>query len=233
MTAGAMSAGAMPGTEDSAPIRVLLVDDHSVVRKGIRAFFDVLPDIAVVAEAADGEAALAELTLMAAVGELPDVVMMDLVMPRLDGAAATHLVKERFPGVQVVVMTSFGEAERVRSALAGGASGYVLKDAAADEVAAAVRAAHAGEMYLDSAVARGLTSSLVDQRTMTTALTAREREVVVHVVKGLSNRQIAEAMYISERTARTHVSNVLVKLQLSSRTQLALWAVREGWATSP
>lgn len=228
-----MTTGATPAAEDTPPIRVLLVDDHSVVRRGVRAFFDVLPDIAVVAEATDGEAALAELTLMAAAGDLPDVVMMDLVMPRLDGAAATHVVKERFPDVQVVVMTSFGEAERVRSALAGGASGYVLKDAAADEVAAAVRAAHAGEMYLDSAVARGLTSSLVDQRTMTTALTTREREVVVHVVHGLSNQQIAEAMFISERTARTHVSNVLVKLQLSSRTQLALWAVREGWATSP
>lgn len=218
-------------SEDDPDIRVLIVDDHAVVRRGLRAFLDVLPDVTVIAEAADGEAAIAELTRLAAAGDLPDVVIMDLLMPRLDGALATHVVKERFPDVQVVVMTSFGEAERVRSALAGGASGFVLKDAGADEVATAIRAARAGEMYLDSAVARGLTSSLVDQRTMTTALTAREREVVVHVVHGLSNRQIAESMCISERTARTHVSNVLVKLHLSSRTQLALWAVREGWTT--
>ena len=213
-------------------IRVVLVDDHIVVRQGLRAFFDMLPDIVVVAEAGDGQAALGELTLLAAAGTLPDVVIMDLLMPRLDGVESIRAIKSRFADVQVVAMTSFGEAERVRSALAAGASGYVLKDAGADEVAAAVRAAHAGEMHLDAAVARTLTSSLVHQRVQPTALTTREREVVVQVTQGSSNKQIADSLRISERTARTHVSNILVKLDLSSRTQLALWAIRQGLVSS-
>lgn len=213
-------------------IRVVLVDDHAVVRRGLRSFFDMLPDIVVVAEAGDGEAALGELTLLDAAGGLPDVVIMDLLMPRLDGLETIKAVKTRFPSVQVVAMTSFGEAERVKSAVAAGAAGYVLKDAGADEVAAAVRAAHAGEMHLDAAVARTLTSSLVHQRIQPTALTVREREVVIQVTHGLSNKQIADSLRISERTARTHVSNILVKLDLSSRTQLALWAIRQGLVTS-
>jgi len=224
-----------PSTDAPAPenlIRVMLVDDHIVVRRGLRAFFDMLPDIVVVAEAVDGHAALGELTLLAAADTLPHVVIMDLLMPRLDGIETIRAVKSRFADVQVVAMTSFGEAERVRSALAAGASGYVLKDAGADEVAAAVRAAHAGEMHLDAAVARTLTSSLVHQRVQPTALTTREREVVVQVTQGSSNKQIADSLRISERTARTHVSNILVKLDLSSRTQLALWAIRQGLVSS-
>jgi DNA-binding NarL/FixJ family response regulator len=212
----------------SRRIRVFLVDDHTVVRRGMRAFFDVLEDIEVLGEAADGRAALDELAVLAARQNLPDVVLMDLLMPRLDGVAATKAIKQRYPDVEVVALTSFSEAERVHMALEAGAAGYLLKDAEADEVAAAVRAAHRGEVHLDPVVARKLTRSLVAPQRTATALTPRERQILVLVAQGKSNRDIADALVISERTARTHVSNVLTKLGLASRTQAALWAVREG-----
>jgi len=212
----------------SRRIRVFLVDDHTVVRRGMRAFFDVLEDIEVLGEAADGRAALDELAVLAARQNLPDVVLMDLLMPRLDGVAATKAIKQRYPSVEVVALTSFSEAERVHMALEAGAAGYLLKDAEADEVAAAVRAAHRGEVHLDPVVARKLTRSLVAPQRTATALTPRERQILVLVAQGKSNRDIANALVISERTARTHVSNVLTKLGLASRTQAALWAVREG-----
>jgi len=210
------------------PIRVFLVDDHAVVRRGMRAFFDMLDDIEVLGEAADGQAALDELAVLAVRDDLPDVVLMDLLMPRVDGIAATKAIKQRYPGVEVVALTSFSEAERVHVALEAGAAGYLLKDAEADEVVAAVRAAYRGEVHLDPAVARKLTRSLVAPQRTATALTPREREILVLVAQGKSNRDIARALVISERTARTHVSNVLTKLDLASRTQAALWAVREG-----
>jgi DNA-binding NarL/FixJ family response regulator len=218
---------------DSTRIRVFLVDDHAVVRRGMRAFFDMLDDIEVVGEAADGQQALDELAAMAARSELPDVVLMDLLMPRLDGTAATTAIKRRYPDVEVVALTSFSEAERVHLALAAGAAGYLLKDAEADEVGAAVRAAHRGEVHLDPAVARKLTRSLVAPEGSATALTRREREILVLLAQGKSNRDLASALVISERTARTHVSNVLTKLGLASRTQAALWAVREGLVPGP
>jgi DNA-binding NarL/FixJ family response regulator len=217
----------------SPRIRVFLVDDHAVVRRGMRAFLDMLDDIDVLGEAADGQAALDELAVLAARDDLPDVVLMDLLMPRLDGIAATTAIKQRYPGTEVVALTSFSESERVHVALAAGAAGYLLKDAEADEVAAAVRAAHRGEIHLDPAVARKLTQSLVAPSRTATALTPREREILVLVAQGKSNRDIADTLVISERTARTHVSNVLTKLGLASRTQAALWAVREGLAPGP
>jgi len=212
-------------------IQVFLVDDHAVVRSGMRAFLDMLPDIDVLGEAADGQAALDELDERAGSGTLPDVVLMDLLMPRLDGVATTAAIKQRYPDVQVIALTSFSEAERVHAALQAGAAGYLLKDAEADELAAAIRAAHDGEVHLDPVVARKLTQFLVAPMHGTTALTSREREVLVLVARGCSNREIADALVISERTARTHVSNVLVKLGLTSRTQAALWAIREGLAS--
>jgi len=214
-------------------IRVFLVDDHTVVRRGMRAFLDMLPDMQVIGEAADGQAALDELAVLDKADDLPDVVLMDLLMPRLDGVAATHAIKQRHPDVQVVALTSFSEAERIHAALEAGAAGYLLKDAEADELADAIRAARLGEVHLDPVVARKLTQLLVAPENTTTALTAREREVLVLVAGGRSNQEIADALVISERTARTHVSNVLVKLGLASRTQAALWAIREGLAPAP
>jgi DNA-binding NarL/FixJ family response regulator len=215
------------------PIRVFLVDDHAVVRSGMRAFLGMLPDIEVLGEAADGQAALDELAVHARSDSLPDVVLMDLLMPRLDGVAATSAIKQRYPDVQVVAVTSFSEADRVYAALEAGAAGYLLKDAEADELAAAIRAARDGEVHLDPVVARKLTQLLVAPEHHATTLTTREREVVALVARGYSNREIADTLVISERTARTHVSNVLVKLGLASRTQAALWAIREGLAPAP
>jgi len=223
----------MTGPPSQHAIRVFLVDDHTVVRRGMRAFLDMLSDIDVIGEAADGQAALDELAVLDKADDLPEVVLMDLLMPRLDGIAATSAIKQRYPGVEVVALTSFSEAERVHAALEAGAAGYLLKDAEADELAAAIRAARDGEVHLDPVVARKLTQLLVAPEQTATALTAREREVVILVARGKSNREISDALVISERTARTHVSNVLVKLGLASRTQAALWAIREGLAPRP
>ncbi|MGP3948866.1 response regulator [Streptomyces sp. 7N604] len=219
--------------DDVSPIRVFLVDDHAVVRRGMRAFFDMLDDIDVLGEASDGQAALDELGVLAAQDDLPDVVLMDLLMPRVDGIAATKAIKQLYPDVEVVALTSFSEAERVHLALEAGAAGYLLKDADADEVSAAVLAAHRGEVHLDPVVARQLTRSLITPQRTATTLTPREREILVLVAQGRSNRDIAESLVISERTARTHVSHVLTKLGLTSRTQAALWAVREGLVARP
>jgi DNA-binding NarL/FixJ family response regulator len=219
--------------DDSRRIRVFLVDDHAVVRRGMRAFFDMLNDIEVLGEAGDGEAALDRLAELSTRGDLPDVVLMDLVMPKLDGIAATRRIKRLYPSVEVLALTSFAEVERVHMVLAAGAAGYLLKDAEADEVGIAVRAAHRGETHLDAAVARRLTRSLIAPSRQAAALTPREREILVLVAQGKSNRDIADTLRISERTARTHISNVLAKLGLISRTQAALWAIREGIAPGP
>ena len=209
-------------------IRVLIVDDHAVVRRGIRAYLEVHDDLAVAAEAANGVEALARLDALAAHGELPDVVLVDLLMPKMDGVATTSRIRELYPQLRTVVLTSFGEMERVHAALAGGASGYLLKDADPTEGGAAIRAAARGEVFLDPAVARQLTQEMVSPPTGLGSLTARERDVLGLVAHGRSNQEIADELVISERTARTHVSNVLRKLQLTSRTQAALVAVRQG-----
>lgn len=230
---GAGLPAARPRSSAAAPVRVLIVDDHAVVRRGLRAYLEVHDDVTPVAEAADGQEALDRLDAMAAHGELPDVVLIDLMMPRMDGAAATAQITARYPLVKVVVLTSFGELERVHTALASGASGYLLKDAEPDEVIAAIRAAAGGDVFLDPAVARRLTQEMVSPPTGLGALTGRERDVLVLVAQGRSNQEIADQLVISERTARTHVSNVLRKLALTSRTQAALVAVRQGLVPPP
>jgi DNA-binding NarL/FixJ family response regulator len=206
-----------------ARIRVLVVDDHAVVRRGLRGFLELLDDIEIVGEAENGR-----LAIDAARALLPDVVLMDLLMPILDGVAATAALKDELPNVQVVALTSFIEEERVTAVLEAGASGFVLKDAEADEVAAAIRAAHRGEVRLDPAVARILTRRVAAARAPKSPadqLTEREREVLGLIAHGLGNQAIADRLGITERTARTHVSNILGKLGLASRTQAALWAV--------
>jgi DNA-binding NarL/FixJ family response regulator len=213
---------------------VFVVDDHAVVRRGMQAYLEMVDDVELVGEAASGQQALDRILALAAAGQPPDVVMMDLVMPGLDGIATTAALKERRPEVEVVAMTSFSEAERVHSALQAGAAGYLLKDAEADEVAAAIRAANRGEVHLDPVVAQQLTRSLRTPRSQAlSTLTAREREVLALLAQGLSNKDIAQQLFISERTARTHVSSILAKLELASRTQAALWAIREGLSPAP
>jgi DNA-binding NarL/FixJ family response regulator len=190
-------------------LRVLVVDDHAVVRRGVIAYLEVLDDVEVAGEAADGAGALDVLTELAAHGPLPDVVLMDLQMPGMDGVAATAEIGRRFPSVRVVVLTSFGEIERVHAALHEGAAGYLLKDAGPGEIVAALQAAARGEVYLDAAVARRLAQEIRAPRTGLRALTAREREILRLVAEGRSNKEIAAKLVISERTARTHVSNLL------------------------
>ena len=215
------------------PIRVYLVDDHGVVRRGMRSYLEMVEDIDVVGEAPNGEAAVEELGRLAGAGEPPDVVLMDLLMPGMDGITATGLIRERHPEMEVVALTSFVAQDKVQAALAAGASGYVLKDADADEVASAIRAAHRGEMHLAPAAARELTKALRLPVPDPDAepLTERERQVLTLVAEGASNQDIAQALFISERTARTHVSNILMKIGVRSRTQAALWAIREGLAS--
>jgi DNA-binding NarL/FixJ family response regulator len=216
--------------EDDDPIRVLVVDDHAVVRRGLFAFLDAEPDLEVVGDADGGEQALDVLVRLDSEGLRPQVVVMDLQMKPMDGIESTRRIRALYDDVEVVALTSFGEEERVYAALQAGASGYLLKDADADEVAVAVRAAHRGEVQLDPAVARRLTASLRTGRhdDPTVDLTSRELQVLSLIGAGEPNKGIAGALGISERTARSHVSNILAKLGLTSRTQAALWATREG-----
>jgi DNA-binding NarL/FixJ family response regulator len=221
----------MPDSRD--PIRVLLVDDHRVVRRGVTAYLDLVDDITVIGEAEDGRQALDRIGTLAPGDDPPDVVLMDLLMPELDGISATREIKSRWPLIEVVAMTSFVEEAKVRGALEAGAAGYLLKDADADEVAQAIRAAVAGQMHLDPTVARLLADSVRNADRPGDDLTRREREVLGLVAQGASNREIADTLVVSERTARTHVSAILRKLGLVSRTQAALWAVREGLGATP
>ena len=215
--------------ERPSPLGVLVVDDHAVVRRGVTAYLDVLDDVRVLGEASDGKQALDRLASLDVLGSaLPDVVLMDLVMPVMDGVEATAEITRRHPAVKVVILTSFGEIERVNAALENGAAGYLLKDAGPAEVAEAIRAAVRDEVFLDAAVAGRLAQQMRAPRTGLAVLTAREREVLALVAHGRSNREIAAELVISERTARTHVSNLLGKLGLRSRTQAVLLAIKEG-----
>jgi len=209
---------------------VFVVDDHAVVRRGLEAFFESESDLEVVGAADGGTQALAVLESLESEGRRPDVIVMDLQMRPLNGIESTRLIRARYDDVAVVVLTSYADDELVRGALEAGASGYVLKDADTDQVAAAVRAADRGDLQLDPAVARRLLSSLgaPSHGEAEADLTTREVEVLRLVGAGAANKEIALQLGISERTARTHVSNILGKLGLASRTQAALWAVREG-----
>lgn len=215
---------------ESGAIRVFLVDDHSVVRRGIHAYLQVVDDIEVAGEAGNGVEAVAGIGKLVAEGQQPDVVLMDLIMPAMDGIAATAAIKERWPEIEVVALTSFIEENKVHGALQAGATGYLLKDAGAREVAAAIRAAYNGETHLDPSVARRLAEWLraPQRESPVEPLTDREREVLILVAQGKANKEIARQLGIGDRTVRTHVSSILGKLGLASRTQAALYAVREG-----
>jgi DNA-binding NarL/FixJ family response regulator len=207
-------------------LRVFLADDHAIVRSGIRGYLELTGDLTLAGEAASGQETLDRLAVLEPAGMLPDVVLMDLVMPGMDGIEATRQIRRRWPDVEVVAVTSFADQAKVISVLQAGAAGYVLKDADADQVAAAVRAAVAGQCHLDPAVARLLADSLRGPRPAADALTPRERQVLYQIVGGLTNQQIARRLGMTERTARAHVSSILAKLGLASRTQAALWAAQ-------
>ncbi len=205
-------------------IRVLIVDDHSVVREGLRTFLELQDGIEVAGEAADGEEAIREAERLR-----PDVVLMDLVMPRLDGVAAMRELRERIPATRVVVLTSFLDDERLLPAVRAGAAGYLLKNVQPRELARAVRLAAEGEALIDPAVAARLVDSLVDDPGgRQPQLTAREQEVLDLIGRGFANKRIARELGIAEKTVKTHVSHVLAKLGVSDRTQAALYAARLG-----
>ena len=206
-------------------IAVLIADDHPVVRHGLRTFLETLDDVEVVGEAGNGAEAVEQAARL-----VPDVVLMDLVMPELDGVEATRRIRAESPTTKVIVLTSFDADEQVFPAIKAGAAGYLLKDVRPAELAEAVRKASRGEALLAPSVAAKLMQEVAGARSPAAGLTERELEVLRLIARGLSNKMIARELVVSEKTVKTHVSNILAKLHLTDRTQAALYAVREGLA---
>lgn len=208
-------------------IRILIVDDHAVVREGLRAFLELQDGLEVVGEAGDGEAGVQR-----ALALMPDVILMDLLMPQRDGLDAMRELRHRLPDSRVIVLTSFLDEERVLPAIQAGAAGYLLKDVEPSELARAIRAAHRGEAIIDSTVAARLVEALAHGTPPAgpaqELLTPREREVLELIAGGRSNKRIALELGISEKTVKTHVGHLLAKLGVADRTQAALLAVRAG-----
>jgi NarL family two-component system response regulator LiaR len=214
---------------EAGPIKVLIVDDHPMVRQGLRTFFSTCDDIEVVAEAGNGLEALKKCAQTP-----PDVVLMDMVMPGMDGATATGKVLETCPGARVIVLTSFVDPATVKQVLTAGAISYLLKDASPDKLADAIRQAHMGRGTIDSSAAQALMTAHAEARpTVGEDLTQREREVLALVVAGLNNREIAGRLFLSQGTVRLHVSNILRKLEVPNRTAAAMLAVQNGLVGKP
>ncbi|MCL4507257.1 MAG: response regulator transcription factor [Chloroflexi bacterium] len=207
-------------------IRVLIVDDHAIVRRGIRALLAEVPDIEVVAEAADGRAAVAQAETLH-----PHVILMDLMMPNMDGIDATRQIVARLPSCRILVLTSFATDDKVFPAIKAGALGYLLKDSSPEELVEAIHQIHRGESSLHPLIARKVLQELTAPSTRPPTpdpLSAREMDVLRLVAQGMTNQDIAEKLSISEATVRTHVSNILNKLHLATRIAAALYALREG-----
>jgi NarL family two-component system response regulator LiaR len=213
---------------DETAIRVLIADDHAVVRKGLRALIETERGMEVVGEAADGQEAVQKASTIES-----DVILLDLLMPRKDGIEAIAEIKQENPGANILVLTSFAEDKKILAALEAGAMGYVLKDATPAELLKAIRDVSRGESSLDPSVARKVIRRIREPAGGNGAenLTEREVEVLRLVAKGMSNKEIAGKLFVSEPTVRTHVSNILMKLDLPNRTQAALYALRKGIAS--
>jgi NarL family two-component system response regulator LiaR len=213
-----------------SPIRVMVVDDHAVVRGGLATFLLAYDDLMLVGEAANGAEALQQVGQCA-----PDVMLMDLVMPEMDGATATRLIREQFPTVQVIALTSFKEDDLVQGVLAAGAIGYLLKNVAADELADAIRAAYVGRPTLAPEATRALIHSATQPKVQPLGhdLTERERDVLALMVTGMNNSEIAEKLVVSRSTVKYHVSNILSKLQASSRTEAVAYALQQNLLNFP
>jgi two-component system, NarL family, response regulator LiaR len=208
-----------------ATIRVLIADDHAVVRQGLRTFLELQDDIEVVGDAGDGEEAVD-----AALEGRPDVVLMDLVMPGLDGIEATRRILRERPATRVIALTSFLDDDKVLPAVRAGAAGYLLKDVEPDELVRAIHTVNDGDALLHPAVSARLLRELAgDEPEGDAGLTAREREVLALLARGLPNKLIARELGIAEKTVKAHVSSILAKLNVTDRTQAALLAVRRGW----
>jgi two-component system, NarL family, response regulator LiaR len=212
---------------DTPPIRVLLTDDHAIVRKGVRALLATEPDIQIVGEASNGAEAVTQAEALC-----PDVILMDLMMPKLDGIEATRQITEKIPGARVIVLTSFAADEKVFPAIKAGALGYLLKDSGPEQLVRAIHQVYRGEPSLEPSIARKVLFELAQppkQQPLTTdPLTERELDVLRLLAQGCSNKEIALKLSVSELTVRTHVSNILGKLHLASRTQAALYALQKG-----
>jgi len=205
----------------SQPIRVMLVDDHTMVRRGLATFLKVFDDLQLAGEAESGESAI---QLCAEV--LPDVILMDMSLPGMDGATATHVIRQQFPQIQVIALTSFKEGKIIKNALEAGAIGYLLKDVSADDLVRAIRAANAGRATLSPEVAQALVETANQPSAPGLDLTEREREVLALMVEGLNNTQIAGRLTVSSSTIKSHVSNILSKLGVASRTEAVTLALR-------
>ena len=206
----------------SPPIRVMLVDDHTMVRQGLATFLKVYDDLQLVGEAADGEAAI---RLCAEI--LPDVILMDMALPVMDGPTTTSVIRKQYPQVQILALTSFKEGELIKKALEAGAIGYLLKDVTADELAQAIRMAHAGRGTFSPEVVQALVQIANQPPAPGLDLTNRECEVLALMIEGLNNTQIAESLYVSPSTIKTHVSNILSKLGVSGRTEAVALALKK------
>jgi len=211
----------MTNSHPSPPIRVMIVDDHTMVRRGLATFLKVFEDLQLVGEAESGEAAIQLCTEV-----LPDVILMDMVLPMMDGAATTRAIRQQFPQVQIIVLTSFKEGDLIRHALEAGAIGYLLKNVSADELAKAIRAAYSGRATLSPEVAQAIVQAANQQPAPGFDLTEREREVLSLMIEGLNNTQIAARLTVSPSTIKSHVSNILVKLGAASRTEAVTLALR-------
>ena len=205
----------------SQPIRVMLVDDHTMVRRGLATFLKIYDDLQLAGEAENGEAAI---QLCAEV--LPDVILMDMALPVMDGATATRAIRQRFPQVQVLALTSFKEGDLIKRALEAGAIGYLLKDVSAEDLARAIRAAHSGRATLSPEAAQALVLTANQPPAPGRDLTEREREVLTLMIEGLNNTQIAGRLSVSPSTIKSHVSNILSKLGAASRTEAVTLALR-------
>ncbi len=213
-------------SSDGENIELFIVDDHRVVRSGIKALVETEPSLEVIGEASDGREAVAKVSQRS-----PDVILMDLVMPEMDGVEATKKIIQDNPEGKILILTSFSEEERIIQAIKAGATGYLIKDASPDELVGAIRDVYRGESTLDPKVAGTVLRSMQNEEEGSSDdLTERETEVLELVAEGLPNDDIADKLYISERTVRSHVSNILGKLDLANRTQAALYAVRKGIA---
>ena len=209
----------------SERISVLIADDHPVVRQGLRTFLELQEDMEIVGEAAGGEEAVALVQEL-----LPDVVLMDLVMPGVDGVEATRRIRDVSPATKVIALTSFTDDKTVFASIKAGAAGYLLKDVRPQALSDAIRTVHRGEALLHPTIAAKLMQEFAqrDKRSAKDPLTEREHDVLRHIARGMSNKEIAAALVLSEKTIKTHVSNILQKLHLADRTQAALYAVKEG-----
>jgi len=211
---------------NSQPIRVMLVDDHAMVRRGLATFLKAFDGLELAGEAENGAAAIQ------LCGEiLPDVILMDMVMPDMDGAATTRAICQKYPQVQVIALTSFKEGDLVKKALDAGAIGYLLKDVSADDLVRAIRAAHAGRATLSPAAAQALVETANQPPAPGLDLTSREREVLALMIEGLNNTQIAGRWGVSPSTIKSHVSNILSKLDVASRTEAVTLALRNNIVT--